>query len=73
MKDIKCISFENPTLDDKVRALYLSNVNNRKVRFETLHNTNIFDEVTHEGDANSIREIILSIKHNNAPLFADVK
>ena len=66
MKDIKYISFKNTILDDKVGALHLNNMNNGKVRFEILHNTNIFKELTYEEKISMIRDILLSIKCNKA-------
>ena len=43
IKDIKFISFKHTMSDDKVGVLHLNNMNNIKVRFETLYNTNVFD------------------------------
>ena len=66
MKDIKHIFFKNTISDDKVGALYLNIMNNGKVRFETLHNTNIFEEPTYKEKISAIRDILLSIKYNKA-------
>ena len=73
MKDIKYISFKNTTLNNKVGALHLNNMNNIKVRFESLHNMNVFEEVTYEEKIGTIRDILLSIKYNKAQLFMGIE
>jgi len=64
MEDIKCILFKNTPSNDKVGALYLNNMINIKVRFETLKNTNVLEVAEYEGKKGSLREILLRIKHN---------
>ena len=73
MEDIKCILFKNTPSNDKVGALYLNNMINIKVRFETLKNTNVLEVAEYEGKKGSLREILLGIKHNKTQLFVGVE
>ena len=66
MKDIKYISFKYTTLDDKVGVLHFNNMNNVKVRFKILYNTNVFDLVEFQGKTSTTREVLMEIKHNKA-------
>ena len=73
MKDIKYISFKHTTSDDKVGVLHLKNINNMKVRFKTLYNTNVFDLVEFQGKTSTIREALIEVKYNKAQLFCRVE
>ena len=44
MEDIKFISFKNTTIEDKVGVLYLNEINNILVRFESLLEVNMKEE-----------------------------
>ena len=73
IEDIKYISFKNTSSNNKVRALYLNNITNIKVRFKTLKNTNVLEVTEYEGKKGSLREILLRIKYNKTHLFVGVE
>ena len=73
MNDIKYISFKHTTSDDKVGVLYLNNMNNTKVRFETLYNINVFDQVEFQGKTSIIRYALIELKYNKSQLFYGVE
>ena len=66
MEDVKYISFKHTSSNDKVGTLYLNNMTNVKVRFETLHNINILEQASFKEKTGSLQEILLSIQYNKA-------
>ena len=61
----KYISFKYTSSNNKVSALYLNNMINIKVRFETLHNINVLEQASFKEKIGSLREILLSIQYNS--------
>ena len=48
-------------------------MNDIPVRFESLIGINVKDQVQYNGKSNNIRNLLLKVTYNNAPLFVRVK
>ena len=57
----------------KVVSLYINNHHNIEVRFEIIVNINTIDEATYNEKEGTIRDLLISTKHNDALLFNSVK
>ena len=64
---------KNASSDMKLAGLYINNVNNVEVRFETIENVNIFDSVEYKGKEGTIRDLLLSVKKDNKKIFKGVE
>ena len=73
MDNIKYISFKYSTSNNKVGSLYLNNISNIKVCFETIKQVNVLEKAISSDQEGRVREILLSIKHNNTQLFVEVE
>ena len=51
----------------------MNNMKNILVQFESLIGINMQDKANFKGENNNVRNLLLSMKHNNAPLFADIE
>ena len=70
--DIKYISFKDMP-NEKIASLHINNMNDILVRFESLIRINIQDKANYNGENNNIRNLLLKVKYNNAPLFTGVE
>ena len=73
MNYIKYISFKDTSSNKKIASLHINNMNNIPVRFESLIEINVKDEAYYNGKSDNVRNLLLKIKYNNAPLFIGVE
>ena len=73
MDDVKYISFKDTSLKDKIASLYINNMNNILVRFESLIGINVKDQAQYNGESNNVRNLLLKVTYNNALLFVRVE
>ena len=67
------ISFRYALSDTKLVSIHINNINNVKVRFEIINKIDILDKARCNGTERIVRDLLLSIKHREAPLFISME
>ena len=72
-KGKKYISFKHSSSNMYFGALYINEMNNIEVNFETLYNVAQTDQVKYEENISSVCEVLMEVKINKALLFVAVE
>jgi len=67
------VLFRNSTSKVRISSLYINNMNNTAVKYEFINKSNIEDEVKYNNIIRVLRDVILSVKVGNIPIFTGVE
>ena len=72
-KFFQYISFQNSDEQAKLGSLHINDINNVKIRYEFITQTDIEDKVILNRKVGLLRDIILSVKYVQCPLFIGIE
>ena len=70
---IKYVSFKYSNTNIRLTILYMNNMCNVEVGYDFFVNIDVEDKICYNRVEECLRDIILGIKYNKAPLFVGVK
>ena len=71
--DYQYILFQYASLNNKLTALHINNVNNMETKYEYLDGAHIEDIIEYDGKVGALRDVLLDIKIRSVPLFIGTK
>ena len=68
-----CVLFRNLTSKARISSLHINNVNNTAVKYKFINKSDIEDEFKYNNVTGALRDVILSVKVGNTPIFTGVE